>query len=82
MQGVYSRIPAAALKAVEEPNSAGLMTAADFAEAAGCSLRAAQKWCANGRVEGAFKPSWCGVWLLPASEASRIARELEEVRRG
>ena len=51
MQGVYSRIPAAALKAVEEPNSAGLMTAADFAEAAGCSLRAAQTQKYKGSQE-------------------------------
>lgn len=79
--GVYSRIPAASLKAVEDPASCGLVTAADFAEAVGCSIRAVQKWAQNGRIE-AVKPSWCGQWMIPVSEVGRVSAELEEVRRG
>ncbi len=82
VQGACFHIPAASLRAVEDPATCGLVTAADFAEAVGCSLRATQKWCANGRVEGAFKPSWCGVWLLPVAEVARISEELEVLRRG
>lgn len=81
MEGAYSRIPAASLKAVEDPASCGLVTAADFAEAVGCSIRAVQKWAQNGRIE-AVKPSWCGQWMIPVSEVVRVSAELEEVRRG
>ena len=81
MAGVYSRIPAASLKAVEDPASCGLVTCADFAEEVGLSTRCIQKMCQNGRIE-ATKPKWCGVWMIPASEIRRVAAELEEVRRG
>ena len=85
MQGNCFRIPAASLRAVEDPETCGLVTAADFAEATGLALRTVQKWAQTGRIEGAFKPSWCGrrgQWMLPASEAIRISEELEVLRHG
>lgn len=81
MKGACSRIPATSLKAVEEPATVGLLTAADFADEVGVSVRCAQKWAQAGKIE-ATKPSWCGQWMIPASEAIRISEELEEVRRG
>ena len=83
MQGTCFRIPAASLRAVEDPATCGLVTAADFAEATGLAVRTVQKWAQSGRIEGAFKPSWCGrrgQWMLPASEAVRISEELEVLR--
>lgn len=79
--GVYSRIPAASLKAVEDPASCGLVTCADFAAEVGLSTRCIQKWAQNGRIE-AVKPTWCGQWMIPVSEVVRVSAELEEVRRG
>jgi predicted site-specific integrase-resolvase len=79
MKGVYSRIPAASLKAVEEPATVGLLTATDFADEVGVTVRCVQKWAQNGRIE-ATKPSWCGQWMIPASEAVRVAAELEAMR--
>ena len=81
MKGVYSRIPAASLKAVEEPATVGLLTAADFADEVGVTVRCVQKWAQSGKIE-ATKPSWCGQWMIPMSEAVRVSAELEEVRRG
>lgn len=81
MNGVYSRPPVASLKAVEDPSTCGLLTAADFARAVGCSTRAAQKWAASGRIE-ATKPDWCHSWLIPAYEVRRIVDEMKEAGRG
>ena len=79
MSGVYSRIPAASLKAVEEPATIGLLTAADFADAVGLSVRCTQKWAQSGKIE-ATTTSWCGQWMIPASEVFRVSEELEDVR--
>ena len=79
MEGACFRIPAASLKAVEDPATCGLVTCADFAEAVGCSIRAVQKWGQSGRIE-AVKPSWCGQWMIPVSEVVRVSAELEAMR--
>lgn len=81
MEGACSRISAASLKAVEEPATVGLLTCADFADEVGVSVRCVQKWAQAGKIE-ATKPSWCGQWMIPASEAIRISEELAEVIHG
>ncbi|MBQ1539160.1 MAG: hypothetical protein IIZ58_01390 [Desulfovibrio sp.] len=80
MSGVFS-VPPASLKAVEDPASVGLMTCADVAAEVGVSVRAVQKWAASGWIE-AVKPNWCGVWLIPMSELSRVSAELGAMRHG
>ncbi len=79
MQGACSRIPAASLKAVEEPATIGLLTAADFADEVGVTVRCVQKWAQSGKIE-ATKPSWCDQWMIPMSEAVRVSAELEAMR--
>lgn len=79
MSGIFSRIPAASLKAVEDPATCGLVTCADFADATGLAVRTVQKMAQTGRIE-ATKPSWCGQWMIPASEVFRISEELEVLR--
>ncbi|MCR5256934.1 MAG: helix-turn-helix domain-containing protein [Desulfovibrio sp.] len=81
MEGAYSHVPAASLKAVEDPATCGLVTCADFADATGLAVRTVQKMAQTGRIE-ATKPSWCRQWMIPASEAVRVSAELEEVRHG
>lgn len=79
MSGIYSRIPVASLKAVEDPATCGLVTCADFADATGLAVRTVQKMAQTGRIE-ATKPSWCGQWMIPAAEVFRISAELEDMR--
>ena len=54
-----------------------MMTPTEFAESTGLALRTVQKWAQTGRIE-AVKLKGCGCWLIPKSEANRIAKELEE----
>lgn len=60
--------------ALLDPARFGWLTTAELAKALNLTPRAIQKACQCGRIMGR-KPDWSKGWLIPATEAERLALE-------